>query len=355
MARAGRDPRARRCDLLESKIRPGVSTAELDAAAERFIRSQGAVPTFKGYRGFPGSICASPNSMIVHGIPGPYRLKRGDIISIDVGVTLDGWVADAARTFAVGEVDAAARRTCSSATEESLHAGVAQCRGGQPHGRRLARDPAGRRGRGPVGRALARRARRRAQHARGPAGAQLRQARQGPAARGGHGARDRADDHRRAARRCAWAATAGRSSPRTARWPRTSSSRSRSPPPGRASSRPGTCRGRAARGRPAAQAPRRPASGRAPQPDRGRGRSCYHPESCSSATPFVRARAYPRPGSGGRNGSQSRVAGTSAERDHEGKTVGQADVREVQDHPPPRSGAGDLPEQAPQAAAGLIG
>ena len=70
------------------------------------------MPTFKGYRGFPGSICASPNAMIVHGIPGPYRLKRGDIISIDVGVTLDGWVADAARTFAVGRGRARRRRTC---------------------------------------------------------------------------------------------------------------------------------------------------------------------------------------------------------------------------------------------------
>ena len=81
--------------LLEGKIRPGVSTAELDEAAERFIRSRGGAPTFKGYRGFPGSICASPNAMVVHGIPGPYRLKPGDIISVDVGVTLDGWVADA--------------------------------------------------------------------------------------------------------------------------------------------------------------------------------------------------------------------------------------------------------------------
>src|SRR6202453_2371884 len=91
-------------DQLQSKIRPGVSTAELDKVAERFIRAQGATPTFKGYRGFPGSICASPNAMIVHGIPGPYRLKAGDIISIDAGVTLDGWVADAARTFAVGDI-----------------------------------------------------------------------------------------------------------------------------------------------------------------------------------------------------------------------------------------------------------
>jgi methionyl aminopeptidase len=128
MARAGLILAAT-LDLMESRIRPGVSTAELDRAAERYIRSRGATPTFKGYRGFPGSICASPNAMIVHGIPGPYKLKRGDIISIDVGVTLDGWVADAARTFAVEEVSAQARNLLS-ATEESLHVGVAQCRAG---------------------------------------------------------------------------------------------------------------------------------------------------------------------------------------------------------------------------------
>ena len=81
--------------ILRSKARPGVTTLDLDAAAERFIRSQGAEPAFKGYRGFPGSICASPNSMVVHGIPGTYELQRGDILSIDVGVVLDGWVADA--------------------------------------------------------------------------------------------------------------------------------------------------------------------------------------------------------------------------------------------------------------------
>src|SRR2546421_3795163 len=92
----------RTMNLLAGKIRPGVTTAELDAAAEKFIRSQGAEPAFKGYRGFPGSICASPNSMIVHGIPGSYKLGRGDIISIDIGVVHDGWVADAARTVPVG-------------------------------------------------------------------------------------------------------------------------------------------------------------------------------------------------------------------------------------------------------------
>src|SRR6195952_1305101 len=81
-----------RChSLLRRKAREGVTTGQLDEAAERFIRAQGAEPVFKGYRGFPGSICASPNSMVVHGIPDEYALRRGDIISIDVGVTKDGW------------------------------------------------------------------------------------------------------------------------------------------------------------------------------------------------------------------------------------------------------------------------
>ncbi len=112
--------------LVERKIRPGVSTEALDRAAEKFIRSQGAKPAFKGYRGFPGSICASPNSMVVHGIPGPYALERGDVISIDVGVTLDGWVADAARTFPVGQVSAVASKLLET-TERSLFAAVDQC------------------------------------------------------------------------------------------------------------------------------------------------------------------------------------------------------------------------------------
>jgi methionyl aminopeptidase len=118
---------------LESRVAPGVSTEELDEVAERFIRSRGAVPTFKGYRGFPGSICASPNAMVVHGIPGPYRLKAGDIVSIDVGVTLDGWVADAARTIPVGEIGET-ERNLLAATEASLLAGVAECRPGNRMG-----------------------------------------------------------------------------------------------------------------------------------------------------------------------------------------------------------------------------
>ena len=112
--------------LLAGEIRPGVSTAELDETAERHIRSRGATPTFKGYRGFPGSICASPNAMVVHGIPGPYRLQEGDVISIDVGVTHDGWVADAARTFPVGEISRQAQNLLS-VTEQSLHAGAGRC------------------------------------------------------------------------------------------------------------------------------------------------------------------------------------------------------------------------------------
>src|SRR5213082_3975719 len=107
----------RTMNLLAGKIRPGVTTAELDAAAEKFIRSQGAEPAFKGYRGFPGSICASPNSMIVHGIPGKYKLQRGDILSIDVGVVLDGWVSDAAVTVPIGAVSPIATRLMQTTRE----------------------------------------------------------------------------------------------------------------------------------------------------------------------------------------------------------------------------------------------
>ena len=125
MAAAG-EVLVRTMSLLASKIRAGVTTLELDQAAERFIRSQGCEPAFKGYRGFPGSICASPNSMVVHGIPSAYRLERGDILSVDVGVVRDGWVADAARTFPVGPVSPIAQRLLR-VTEQSLHLAVAQC------------------------------------------------------------------------------------------------------------------------------------------------------------------------------------------------------------------------------------
>jgi methionyl aminopeptidase len=116
-------------DLIAGKIRPGITTGELDKAAEKFIRSQGATPAFKGYRGFPGSICASPNHMVVHGIPGKFKLSRGDVLSVDIGVVLDGWVADAARTFAVGEVSPVASKLLE-VTEGSLFKAVDQCRVG---------------------------------------------------------------------------------------------------------------------------------------------------------------------------------------------------------------------------------
>jgi methionyl aminopeptidase len=120
---------ARCLRMLASKCRPGVTTAELDEAAERFITSQGAVPSFKGYRGFPGSICASPNSMVVHGIPGPYELKRGDIISLDVGVTYEGWVGDAAITVPVGPVSPEAQKLLDT-TKQALFDGIEQARAG---------------------------------------------------------------------------------------------------------------------------------------------------------------------------------------------------------------------------------
>lgn len=128
MASAGRIL-ARCHEMLRSKARPGVTTGDLDVAAERFIRSQGAEPAFKGYRGFPGSICASPNSMVVHGIPGSYALKRGDILSIDIGVVLDGWVADAAITHPIGPITPVAQRLLST-TRAALFDAVEQSRAG---------------------------------------------------------------------------------------------------------------------------------------------------------------------------------------------------------------------------------
>jgi methionyl aminopeptidase len=128
MAAAG-DLLVRCLRLLRSSARAGVTTGELDSAAEKFIRSQDSEPAFKGYRGFPGSICTSPNSMVVHGIPGPQQLKRGDLISLDVGVIRDGWVADAAITVPIGPVTAEARQLLET-TREALLEGTAQVKAG---------------------------------------------------------------------------------------------------------------------------------------------------------------------------------------------------------------------------------
>jgi methionyl aminopeptidase len=117
---------ARCLAMLAAKCRPGVTTAELDRAAEKFIRSQDAEPAFKGYRGFPASICTSPNSMVVHGIPGPYTLERGDVLSIDVGVDRGGWIADAAMTVPLRPVSPIASKLLK-ATREALEEGVSRC------------------------------------------------------------------------------------------------------------------------------------------------------------------------------------------------------------------------------------
>jgi len=154
MRRAGRVV-AETLARLGELARPGATTGDLDEAAEEYIRSEGGVPTFKGYRGFPAAICTSPNSMVVHGIPGTYRLEDGDLLSVDVGVTLDGFVADSAFTFAVGEIDSdaaglagcridglhcpVARRVCPvvdwPAAKSWYRGGTGNCSRGRPGGR----------------------------------------------------------------------------------------------------------------------------------------------------------------------------------------------------------------------------
>ena len=134
MARAG-EVVADTLALLGEHARPGVTTQELDELAEDSIRSAGAVPSFKGYQPhpsvppFPGSICASVNDEVVHGVPGPRRLHDGDVVSIDCGAILDGWHGDAAVTVAVGEVTAEAAELLR-VTEESMWRGFAAARVG---------------------------------------------------------------------------------------------------------------------------------------------------------------------------------------------------------------------------------
>jgi methionyl aminopeptidase len=131
MARAG-EIVAETLSLLGRHVQPGTTTGELDRIADEFIRSRGGTPTFKGYRGpypYPASICTSPNDVVVHGIPDGYELREGDVLSVDVGVTLDGFVADSAYTFAVGDIDAEAERlleVCNAA----LHAGIEHAQAG---------------------------------------------------------------------------------------------------------------------------------------------------------------------------------------------------------------------------------
>lgn len=116
--------------LLGAAVAEGVTTRELDAMAEELIRARGGVPAFKGYNGFPGSICPSVNGEVVHAIPGPYALRGGDIVSLDAGVVLDGWVTDSARTHAVGAVSPTAQRLME-VTAASLERAIAVCRPGK--------------------------------------------------------------------------------------------------------------------------------------------------------------------------------------------------------------------------------
>ncbi|MCJ7855265.1 type I methionyl aminopeptidase [Lachnospiraceae bacterium NSJ-143] len=110
-------------EILREHIKPGVTTLELDTIAEKFIRGRGAVPSFKGYGGFPGSICTSVNEVIVHGIPGRLRLKEGDIISIDMGSLIDGFNGDCARTYGVGEISPENQRLID-VTKQSFFEGI---------------------------------------------------------------------------------------------------------------------------------------------------------------------------------------------------------------------------------------
>ncbi len=114
---------------LMKAARPGMTTADLDTMAEKGIRDLGGVPTFKGYHGFPASICASVDDEVVHGIPGSRVLREGDLLSIDIGTTLDGYVSDSAATVAIGNVSSEAQRLMD-VTQECLMVGIAQMQRG---------------------------------------------------------------------------------------------------------------------------------------------------------------------------------------------------------------------------------
>jgi len=128
MRRAG-DLVARTLDLVEQAVRPGITSGELDKLAEDFIRAHGAQPAFKGYMNYPATLCISINDEVVHGIPGKRPLREGQIVSVDVGVCLDGWYGDAARTLCIGDVGAEAKELLE-ATREALRRGVEQARAG---------------------------------------------------------------------------------------------------------------------------------------------------------------------------------------------------------------------------------
>jgi len=129
MRRAGRITAAAIEGLLP-EIRPGITTGELDRTAEAFIRGEGATPSFKGYKGFPASICTSVNAEVVHGIPGDRRLREGDILSLDVGAIWEGYHGDSAVSVFVGEPPSDEAEKLVRVTEEALEAGIGQIRPG---------------------------------------------------------------------------------------------------------------------------------------------------------------------------------------------------------------------------------
>ena len=124
---------ARTLERLMAAAKPGVTTKQLDAIAEDSIRSAGGVPTFIGYHGYPASICASVNDEVVHGIPGDRVLEEGDLLSIDIGTTFEGYVSDSAVTVAIGEVSDAAKRLMQ-VTQECLMHGIAVMKAGRSVG-----------------------------------------------------------------------------------------------------------------------------------------------------------------------------------------------------------------------------
>jgi methionyl aminopeptidase len=117
-------------DLLRPHIRPGVTTRELDQMAEKYIRSRGATPAYKGYKGFPATICVAPNNVICHGFPSKTPLVEGDIVGIDIGARLDGWYGDACVTYPVGRISPEAAKLMEVA-EEAMWRGIRAAQAGQ--------------------------------------------------------------------------------------------------------------------------------------------------------------------------------------------------------------------------------
>ena len=117
-------------DHLETLVKPGVTTAELDRAAEQFVKDHGALPAFKGYRGYPATLCVSVNEVVVHGIPGPLVLNEGDVVGCDMGVIIEGYYGDSARTFPVGKIAPEAQRLLD-VTREAMHKGIEQAVAGR--------------------------------------------------------------------------------------------------------------------------------------------------------------------------------------------------------------------------------